>query len=457
MKRLILAMLALASLIPARGSDINAVVDSALIMADDYATALSQNPQMAPTRLNALRNFGNAKPAEVRDSICSRLYDFFVSYTEENKADHAKAFRECFMALAGADNPNLGPLYATELAMARGNTDTTTIKKYIPLLEEYATRLGYDYDDELDHARSYLHNIRTRRPIREAIAGVWVSEDVAGFPKDDSNYIEKTDFDFVNKMSGEPKNLSRKVVVDENAYSIYSFWGDERLKRGDPEISAIVRQSVQATQASVAGQLSRSKYDFSTRLAGNLASGMVAAGINAIVDGLMVSKDRIWSVETTLHMVNPYCLEAELFATLIESRSDSPKPNVSEYRHKTRYYRWEKDDNVTFVGTSHRNVGQPWTMYGSYYLHGVTKEEMKAEKEKRKRFENEYKIWYNNEKDNYDVRLKALTKDSDEYNELKQEFKAFKDYAKSPKAWMKWNRESLDKLKAKSDNYQTNQ
>ena len=82
---------------------------------------------------------------------------------------------------------------------------------------------------------------------------------------------------------------------------------------------------------------------------------------------------------------------------------------------------------------------------------------MKAEKEKRKRFENEYKIWYNNEKDNYDVRLKALTKDSDEYNELKQEFKAFKDYAKSPKAWMKWNRESLDKLKAKSDNYQTNQ
>ena len=522
--------------------DIAATVDSAVIMADDYATALENKPEMAATRLNQLRNFAKGKPAEVNDSICSRLYDFFVHYTEQDKTVSAQAFKDCFLALASEDNPNLGPLYATQLVIARETTDTATIKTYIPLLEDYAHRLGYDYDEELADARKYLRTIRTRRPIREAIAGVWVSEDVAGyfgenswrgnykeeFPlvgtlnivqfRDTSNpiydniqtcsldstylatknrgldiiklenrmdyvgwwyrdtYILETwelpahnmiplDSAYISSackarlsdLSGGNtfKQMNKQSVIDDDSYSIYAFWGDEKLKRGDPEIAAMIRQTTQNSQAMVAGELARSKYKFGDRLAGNLTAGLVSAGVNSIVDAMMVSTDRIWSVEATFHMVNPYCLVADIYATMIESKSNSPEPKQYNYFHKSKYYRWEDSDNVNLIGTM-KSIAAPWGMCDPYFLHGITKGEKNDAKTQRKVFEEEFKKQFKAECQTYKDKLKSLKKDSQEYNDLIEEYKDFKDYETAPWAWSEWNKAALAKLKAKSDNYELN-
>ena len=524
--------------------DIAATVDSAVIMADDYATALENKPEMAATRLNQLRNFAKGKPAEVNDSICSRLYDFFVHYTEQDKTVSAQAFKDCFLALASEDNPNLGPLYATQLVIARETTDTATIKTYIPLLEDYAHRLGYDYDEELADARKYLRTIRTRRPIREAIAGVWVSEDVAGyfgenswrgnykeefplvgtlkivqfrdtrFPYDNLQYLMS--LDSINRVSelqnqsldvikikkemdglgtlgskdycilmpwdlpahnmqpldstyiisvctdgywnlyctDSEKQKNKQSVIDDDSYSVYAFWGDEKLKRGDPEIAAIIRQTTQNSQAMVAGELARSKYKFGDRLAGNLTAGLVSAGVNSIVDAMMVSTDRIWSVEATFHMVNPYCLVADIYATLIEAKSNSSTPKQYNYFHQAKYYRWEDTDNVNFVGTLNRYFEQPWSLCGAYFLHGITKDEKKDAKTRRKALEDEFKTWFKAECQTYKDKLKSLKKDSQEYKDVKKEFEDFKDDKTAPYAWVEWNKAALAKLKAKSDNYE---
>ena len=162
--------------------NIQAVVDSALIMADDYATAMAQKPEFAPTRLNILRNYYTALPSDAaRDSVRSRIFDFYVNYIEDGKELQAEAFKHSFMAIAPDTDEHLGPLYANELTLARERFDTTAVKTNIDLLAAYATRMNYDYDDDLASSRKFLHTIRTRPHINDILPGVWVSERIAGY------------------------------------------------------------------------------------------------------------------------------------------------------------------------------------------------------------------------------------------------------------------------------------
>ena len=160
--------------------DIDLVVDSAMILADDYVEAVTNKPEMANTRLNAIKRFYTpyASNKVVSDSICNSIYNFYVDNIERDKVDRANAFKECFLALADKDNSNLGPLYATELVLARENYDTTAIKDIIPVLTDYANLLDVDYDSELAEAQDFIDRLRRREPIEEAIAGVWVMEDI---------------------------------------------------------------------------------------------------------------------------------------------------------------------------------------------------------------------------------------------------------------------------------------
>ncbi len=404
-------------------ADIESAVDSALIMADTYADALKDKPEMAPTRLKVLRNFGNAKSAEVRDSICSRLYDFFVNYTEQDKTDRAAAFKDCFMALAGADNPGLGPLYAAELAIARENTDTTTLKKYIPLLEEYATRLGYDYDDELDEAKGFIDRIRVRRHIDDDLVGVWISDEFLKYPLASSTYgfsakqvfsvmggngysaalkdleqetaimtlnilafgrtptgsrqlvsladkkkgflaLQRSECEAFDIPADNPKIREKsgkrtsnwvyntiRTVTDNNSRWLYGLWGTEQLRRNDPELSAALRQSIQHTQAQVAGHFSRSKYSFGEEmLANTLASGFSAIS-NGIIDHFSVSKDKIYSAEVNLQLQHPDKMIGRLDIINVEVRSDRETPKVKERNAEVSYYRWTPEDNIFFLTT----------------------------------------------------------------------------------------------------------
>ena len=250
----------------------------------------------------------------------------------------------------------------------------------------------------------------------------------------------------------------KKVVIDNNCYSVYVFWGDERLKRNNAEIGAIIRQTTQNMQAVTAGHLSRSKFSNTKRIAGNLASDLASVGINSIVDALMVSTDMIWSIEITFHMINPYCLESELRSNTIVAKSNSSNVDSYVYTHKARYYRWEPEDSVDFVGAE-GDVGtifvedKPWEMAGMLFCINPSNEQKNEAQRRNKEFEKEFKVWYKQKIKDYQEQLNRLDKNSPEYVTLKKEIKTFKQYKSAPKAWQKWNAESLAKLKAKADNY----
>lgn len=162
--------------------DMDAVTDSALILADDYAMALVEKPELASTRLNAFKRFYNGKSEAIRDTVCGIVYDFMVRYIEKGKEDRANAFRDCYLAVAPETDSRLGPFYATLLAISKENSDTIAIKEYIPLLEDYSRRMNVDYDEDLDVARALLLEMRNRRPIKEELTGVWVSDYITKNP-----------------------------------------------------------------------------------------------------------------------------------------------------------------------------------------------------------------------------------------------------------------------------------
>ena len=211
--------------------NIQAVVDSALIMADDYSTAMAQKPEFAPTRLNILRNYYTALPTEAaRDSVRSRIFDFYVNYVEEGKALQAEAFKHSFMAIAPDTDEHLGPLYANELTLARERFDTTAVKTNIDLLEAYANRMNYDYDDDLASARQWLHTIRTRPNINDILPGVWVSEDICnskdeyGGVKDEGSLIETLQIlrirDFNKMFASIDREINTKQLFIEGLDSL---------------------------------------------------------------------------------------------------------------------------------------------------------------------------------------------------------------------------------------------
>lgn len=528
---------------PAKPIAVNtqAIVDSALIMTDDYATALSQKPEFAQTRLNILKNYYSAIPADAaRDSVRSRIFDFYVNYLESGNDAQAEAFKRCFMAIAPDTDEHLGPLYANELTLASERFDTTAVKTNIGLLETYATRMNYDYDEDLANARHWLHTIRTRPHINDILPGVWVSEDICAIKREYNGVKDETgiitdlailrirDFNkilasfnpeltknflyvpgidslnyklsqkgatsgynldavkierltkcfgsFVGEQYGyvptpifeapgsnfeapvieNPMYISdarrtlmskdyysRFMQTDNEAYAAYIYWGDETLKVPNPEIGAIIRQATQSSQALVAGQLSRSQYSFADQLAGNLATGLISAGINSLVDAIMVSTDRIWGINLVVQMVNPYKLHAQVFAQLIETKSNSTDVKNSRLLHEFDYYRWEPQDSVFFMG------GLGDINDDVLVLHGISKQQEKEYKQQaqlsRKEFKAEKSTYYKQRK----KEIKAMP-EGDERNAAEKELKEYKD---NVTFWESWNKKALSRLKAKSDKY----
>lgn len=538
---LMAAMTALAA--PPRGKkqaakprtvNIRAVVDSALIMADDYATALTQKPEFAQTRLNILTDYYNTLPSDAaRDSVRSRIFDFYVNYVETDKTGQADAFKTSFLAIAPDTDEHLGLLYANELILARERFDTTAVKTGIDLLAAYAVRMNCDYDEELTSARTFLRNIRTRKPVEDILPGVWVSEDIWKDRVMDYEYkdfslkavlfhpvcianslailkiprAKNTNGELVAqkskgytmnvhsgdgiatigfKMSGidgfipvrqselgyynigksigtglfgtintsglDPHVYSRKVKIDNDAYAAYIFWGDEKLKRPVTEISTFVRQATQHTQALVAGQLSRSQYSSGEEMVGNFFTGLAAEAINSFMDYLMVSTDRIFSVETVLQIVNPYELRAKTYLQVVISKSNEPQPHKFNFMFESTYYRWDSPEEIAFMGPFKVKDAEASALnYGGI----ITLSELP--KDLRKGREKEIKEYCKNWKTTYKNEVKALKASADampkgpEKDLAKQQAK---DYKKTrQQCWGDYNEQMYLKLKSKSDNY----
>ena len=118
------------------------VMDSATILADDYAEAMANKPEMVKSRMNALKRFYAPYSANktVADSICNVIFNMYVDNIERDNIDRANAFKECFTEIADKDNEHYGPLYATELFLAQETSDTARIKELLPLLSDYAEK-----------------------------------------------------------------------------------------------------------------------------------------------------------------------------------------------------------------------------------------------------------------------------------------------------------------------------
>lgn len=513
------------------------MVDSALIMADDYAMALAQKPEFAQSRLNILKNYYNALPTDAaRDSVRSRIFDFYVNYVEDGKTQQADAFKGIFMAISPDTDEHLGPLYANELTLARERFDTTAVKTNIDLLSAYATRMNYDYDEDLTAARRWLHTIRTRPNINDILPGVWVSERMAGYTDSMGNTCHllpekewlinslsvlrirnanspvydgmilngkgKTDSvrldaiksnmnvrekwttiwgDIYGYIPMEPwempahnlvvpdgydpkpvpesnylltaqddKYLSKTFITDNEAYGAFIFWGDERLKRPNAEIGAIIRQTTQNSQALFAGQLSRSKYDFGTRLLGNIMSGVVSSGINSAVDALMVSTDKIWQISTVIKVINPYKLEATTYAQLIISKSNKSEPEIYEYKDNAIYYRWEPDDSIPSFWSAHYHDYFPHQNVGGLIsLFKLNKEDKNKHKDIEKSYSQKWEDWYKTVITEFKDSIKNMSGE-----EKKQAKKRLSELRRKPRnAWLDYNRSCLERLKAKADKY----
>lgn len=515
--------------------NITAVVDSALIMADDYTTSLTQKPEFAQTRLNILKSYYKSLPTDaVRDSVSSRIFDYYVNYVEKGQKEQADGFKNCFLALVPDTNEHLGPLYANELILARESFDTIALENTINRLEAYANRMNYDYDDEISSARCFLHNLRSRKPVEDILPGVWVSEDIwkdrvmdyeykdrslkailfhpvaianslailkipraknyngelvaqkskgitmnvysgnglltiackmagiEGFkPVKQSElgyynigtHIGSEIFETITASSLDPHVFSKKIEIDNNAYAAYIFWGDEKLKRPVTEIASFVRQSTQHTQALIAGQLSRSQYSFGEKMIGNFFTNLASEAINSFIDQLMVSTDRIFSVETVLQVVNPFELKAKTYLQVVISKSNENIPHKFNFMFESTYYRWDSSDEIAFMGpykvkdseASALNLG------GLLTLTELPKEQRKAK-------EKEIKEWCKGWKSTYKEELKALKKTADampkgpEKDLAKKRVKEFKKTRQQ--CWSDYNEKMYIKLKTKSDNYQ---
>lgn len=517
--------------------NIQAVVDSALIMADDYVTAMAEKPEFAQTRLNILKNYYTSLPTNAaRDSVRSRIFDYYVNYIETGKAQQADGFKRSFMAIAPDTDEHLGPIYANELILSRERFDTTAVKTNIDLLEAYANRMNYDYDDDLTSARGWLHTIRTRPNINDILPGVWVSERMAGYTdsvgktyhllpekkwlinslsvlrirnsnspiydgmilngktktdsarldaiKSNVNIREKwttVGGDIYGYIPMEPwempahnmmvpdkydstptpgssylltaqdkEYISQAFITDNEAYGAFIFWGDERLKRNNAEIGAIIRQTTQNSQALVAGHLSRSRYDFGSRLLGNFATGLVSSGINSVIDALMVSTDKIWQISTVIKVINPYKLEATIYAQLIISKSNKAEPEIYEYRDNATYYRWESNDSIPCLWSAHYHDYYPHKNIGGLIsLFHLNKEDKEKLNDAEKNYSQKWNEWYKSVIKEFKDSIKNMSGE-----EKKRAKKRLMDLERKPRnAWLDYNRGCLERLKAKSDKY----
>lgn len=528
--------------------NLEAAVDSALIMADSYATALATTPEMAPTRLNMFKSYCTAKPKMVQDTICSRIFDFFVQYVESEKVESANAFKNCYEAISSTDDVHRGPLYTMELRDAIVNSDTIKINHYLPLLEDYANCMNFDYDEEILNANQYLKSIRERRPINESFAGIWVSEDIVGVINgekytiragDQGNHYSSTQIlqirnrenpiydgskevlnsfdrykfnteginskidvfkgqikwiielynynsiqewetpafsyefaDSLKRYNGLDhhslsyiedtlnddikKKLASYVVEDPNSQSIYVYWGDERLRRNNPEISAAFRQLTQNTQSFVTGELTRSKYSTADRVLGNLTSTMVSGAIDYLITNLSVSTDKIWSVEMTLKMVNPRHLIADVSTHVIVSKSNEEQPRAYDFSRHVNYYRWEPNDSVGFINLT-IPLGDATHPDEYIFHHKVSKEVRKKNVAAYKEYKNRFKKWKNEEYKRLKAELSKHPKNSEEYNKIKKYLKDFvKDLSLGGSLCpeVQFNMANLNKLKYKAENYQ---
>lgn len=419
--------------------NIQEVVDSALLMADDYATALVQKPEFAPTRLNVLKKYYTSLPSDAaRDSVRSRIFDFYINYVEAGKTGQADAFKTSFLAIAPVTDEHLGPLYANELIVAQENFDTTKIKSELPLLIDYAERLNVDYDEIIHQAQDFLHFMRTKEPIQKALTGVWVGE---GIYRDIYKYEYKlTEFrrahhilsitenqimsvypeqfliyDYFraantstpesivnasignlfgkvkqNELKYKKKKLDiqispRQKIYFEDLRGAYCVYSSEYINSFDAAYFAKARQNMQNQVARTHGELARSGTTFGKKLVGTVASNSLMTLGNTIIDRLAVSEAHYWYKELNIHLYSPVKLTVSTFFQYNTVKSNSNYVHKRDWEEPDyEYYKWTPADDIFFLYMSQSGLKH-------LYIDNPSKDKKKERKNLVKEYQKKYK------------------------------------------------------------------
>ena len=382
--------------------NVQAILDSALIMADSYATSLTEKPEMAGPYINQFRNFYSRQPQIAQDSVRSQIYLMMARYMDESRMDRCKAFKNCYMAIADAQDERMGNIFAAELALAYEQDDTVEVKRVLGLLEGYANRTNYDFDTEIAEAKDYLHYMRTCKPINEALMGVWVCEQIGKerpyrenvfktiFTLENSHdrrfhkishpyflsitndrilteivsrykdflrvgyripeeilaqgkYKKQTSYLFdrmPNSLDGvEYWNTYPQVMqYDEKLRSAYALWSSETIKSFNPDFYAQLRQTIQQTSATAIGNTARKNVSMNKRIRTQAAVGAMDIVGNSIINLLTVSTAVTSVREMTVQQDSPNSLTAWIYTQYNKTRSDTGQTTT-----------WDKDyDGVKY-------------------------------------------------------------------------------------------------------------
>ena len=422
--------------------NIQAVQDSIILLADNYADAMERKPEMANIHLNALKNYYALIPtSEAKDSARNKLFDFYVFYVGQDNEIRACDFKNCYLAIAKDDDENLGPMYVMDLAVAQDNFDTISVKKTVAMLENYARQLDVDYDADVQTANEFLYFMRNKRPIQEAMMGAWVCEDVfRESPRIVNDWVdllkiltlqttsmEDGSFDFDRQTDSHdiiymqlygpefyPKSLRyvdfimygydipkesiisnsksdrtflnrtpNGVLYDENSRSMYCFQSTQNTVSFDSNFSANLRQQLQNNRAALFGEHARKKYSYGQRFKGETKSEIIHSLGNAWLDRLNIATAFARTKEVELFHVNNRIMKGWVKDTYLKSVSNKSNTMVFDRTHEDlTYLKWLPNDSVFFLK---RN---------DYIILGDMN---KTNKNYCKRVINEYKLQYRKE------------------------------------------------------------
>lgn len=355
-------------------TDYRVTVDSIEQLRERYCDMLAYDLQRAPATLEKIKIKFNSLPAAIQESLLKDHYDVIVNLYEQERLQRASAFADCYYALAKPEDPNLGALYLNDIVLAIEALDEAKLRKRIDGLRNYADLNNLNYDQDLQEAETNYSIVRQQNNFKKhslsdfVSSGFWMldTEDLAMHYGESAvewilyiPMIVELDGIRVRRYSMHEKPRQDKdknyrvdcLSVESNDYgydvdlaskTMYSIWGRERTRSANPILLSGFRQTVQNTHAMVAGELSRKKYSYGKRIAGNAVATLVDAGLNALFDWLSVTTEYYYRCELSLTMTNPGTLEGELaIATTTVKSNNLDNPDTKKGVVKLKYYRTE--------------------------------------------------------------------------------------------------------------------
>lgn len=392
---------------PKNTVNVQAVQDSAVLMADDYATSLAEKPEMAEFRLNQFKAFYNRQPQIAQDSARSQIYMMMANYMDRNQMDRGKAFKNCYMAIAHQEDERMGNIYAAEITLAYEEDDTVEIKRVLPLLKDFVRKTNFDFESEISEAEDYLHYMRTRRPINEELMGVWVSEEISReVPHlksyaDNSYYLSLPNIlsitsnkiltgvvscykDFPRVGYRIPQDIlaldkykkqksymfdklphqnfffrviekdyyntyPRIMQYDENLRSAYALWSNEIINTFNPDYYARLRQNMQNVSAEALGNTARKNVTMNKKIRTKAVVSAMDVVSNNIINWMAVSTAVFHVREMTIQQDSPNSLTAWVYTQYNQTKSNTGRTATWEKDYDgVKYYKWEPEDSIFF-------------------------------------------------------------------------------------------------------------